>query len=325
MIKRCLVLLLSVCLFISSSVPCYAAEKDGNLENLKSALRVSLEKVNAFYAGPYGKAIVGVSIGALYVATKRYAQEAAQLKRDLFNLRYTMVHELERVPLGVFGEEYVKVYGEALSRLQENYMYHAPQSFTIKGMDYVLREGQENAYLREVQLIVNKNLEKYKPSWDLLIVRGDTPEITFARMVNEITKEIQEGIVKERGCWPIIFKASPVSARGFRHSMKGVIGSVGKKTLWLLPLLVFVSSSAQAAETQKKIERIYQNPSLILTLSEEEWQGNKELQEACYEAASQVHELAQMPEEQLAETVKEYSCNVQTQRYTKELRQTLSY
>ncbi len=325
MIKRCLVLLLSVCFFLSSSLPCYAHEKDGNLNNLKSALRISLEKLDQFYAGPYGKTLVGVSIGALYFLSKNYSKEIVQLKKDVFNLRYTMIHELERVPLGVFGDEYVKVYGDALSRLQENYMYHAPQGFTINGMDYVLREGQENAYLREVQLIVNKNLEKYKPRWDLLIVRGDTPEITFARMVNDITKEIQESIVKENGCWPLIFKSSPVRAKGILSGMKATIGGVGKKTLWLLPLALFVSSSAQASQTQKKLERIYQNPRLILNLSEEEWAENQELQEACYEAASQVQELASMPEEQIEQAVKEYSRVIQTQKYSQALRQQVTY
>ncbi|WP_458401658.1 hypothetical protein [Candidatus Avelusimicrobium sp.] len=284
-------------MMFSSCLPVAAQEKQTKFEKLKEALRHDLQKVNEFYAGPYGKAIVGVSIGALYVVYRREKAAVETLKRELFDVKYNIAHELERVPLGSFGDEYVEAYGKALAHLQENYLYHAPEQFIINGVEYTLREGQENLYLREAQKIVNAKLEKYKPNWDMFIVRGDTPEITMWRMVDEITKEIREGIVKNYDMWPIIFKKTghKVTSRG----MKAVIGSVGKNTLWLLPLALLVSSNANASETQSKIERIYQNPELIFELSEEEFNSSEKLAQACQAVAAQVHELAQAPQEEI--------------------------
>ena len=299
--KKWTAVLMSVVLLFSSFSPAYAQEQKITFDKLKEVLKADLEKINAFYAGPYGKAIVGVGIGALYVIYRREKAAVAKLKRELFDVKYNIAHELEQVPLGAFGDDYVKAYGEALSRLQENYLYHAPEQFIIDGVEYSLREGQENLYLREAQKIVNTKLEKYKPKWDMFIVRGDTPEITMWRMVDEINKEIREGIAKNHNMWPMIFKKTGYKGTG--GGMRAVIGSVGKNSLWILPLVLFVSSGTDAAASQKRIERIYQNPELIFEVSAEDFNSSKDLAQACRAVAAQVHELAQAPQEELQQAV----------------------
>ena len=278
--KKWTAVLMSVVLLFSSFSPAYAQEQKITFDKLKEVLKADLEKINAFYAGPYGKAIVGVGIGALYVIYRREKAAVAKLKRELFDVKYNIAHELEQVPLGAFGDDYVKAYGEALSRLQENYLYHAPEQFIIDGVEYTLREGQENLYLREAQKIVNAKLEKYKPKWD---------------------KEIREGIAKNHHMWPMIFKKTGYKGTG--GGMRAVIGSVGKNSLWILPLVLFVSSGTDAAASQKRIERIYQNPELIFEVSAEDFNSSKDLAQACRAVAAQVHELAQAPQEELQQAV----------------------
>ncbi len=301
-LKKYIVLTLSILLF-STSV--WAGEPPTSSEDKKALLEKAQKSLSKNFDymldKPHWHLIKdGLLISAaggmywLYSATRRSLERADE---ELYKLKRGIVLGTEKVPLSNYGDEYVKAYSRKLKELQEVYLYAVPGEFYTNGGRYVLDPAAERAYLEEVQSIVKEVLKKYEPGPELLIVRGDTPEITFGRMASEVSDRVNLMARQSTTAGKTWFIFQP----GVAVRLRSAIAHIGKQTLWMVPLAVFLSHGQAQAQNQEIINRLYNNVSLVLNVTPEQVESSDDVLAACVDIAYQVHEISLLSDEEAEE------------------------
>ena len=207
-----------------------------------------------------------------------------------------------------------KSYSYNVSNLYRHY-YTLADGTTKEGLLYQVRPERQKEFLKEVQQIVKEELDKLPEQMKVTVLKGDKE---YLRRHLDMNTKIKKRISAELRHPRFAGLITPVTREKF--IVRKAIGRVSKWAIRLFPLAILaiiLDSSAAKAQEKVMAERIQKNFLLVAHSTEEEEKliaSSELLMEASRSIAQHLHELVQLPDEELEEVIAVAKESMQTQQ-----------
>lgn len=188
---------------------------------------------------------------------------------------------------------YAEKYTYQVSNLYRHYKI-MPDGSAVKGLLYRVRPGQEENFVKAVHQIVLEELDKLPPTIRESVLKGDTQ---FLQRRLGLNSKIKERICTSLRNENLTYLVMPVKEGSGKFVARRTLGSVGRKGIRVLPvvLLGLVLAQPSNAQEEKIAQRVLKDWSLAwnTTAQEEEMFASSErLMQICRDISEQLETLA---------------------------------